>query len=77
MTRADVERQLTAMAAGLGDDELQVLVFVACRLAAGQEQYGRLDIKRDPRDWKRELGEEAADALVYSAILALAKGATS
>lgn len=71
---ADYRAALADKAAGLGDDELRVLCWIADRLCVGQRQYGRLDIVHDPRDWRRERSEEIADALVYSAIDDLKKG---
>jgi hypothetical protein len=53
----------------LGHDELLVLSFIAERLEEGRRTHGDLDILRDPRDWAVELGEEAADALVYAAAM--------
>ena len=55
----------------LGDDELRVLSLIAERLAQGRATYGPLDIGGDYRDWRVELGYEAADALVYAAAEAL------
>ena len=55
----------------LGDGELQVLSLIAERLAQGRATYGPLDIHGDHRDWRVELGMEAADALVYAAAEAL------
>lgn len=61
------EHELSKILGQLGPDERRVMLFVARRLLMGQAQYGLLNILRDRRDWKRELGEEAADALVYAA----------
>ncbi len=73
MTRADLEAQLAKTVAELGDDETRVLLLIGRRLAMGQQIYGRLDVANDSRDWRRELGEEAADALVYAALASIAK----
>ena len=52
---------------GLGPDEGDVLALVAERLAMGRRAYGELHLATDPRDFRREALEEAADGLVYVA----------
>ena len=74
MTSTWLANALLAAGHTLGDDELRVLLYVASRLRMGAQQYGRLDLATDRRDWRVELGQEAADALVYAACAALAKG---
>ncbi len=64
--------ELDAIARELGPDEVKVLTALARRLLAGQRHYGRLDIRADGRDWRRERAEELADALVYGAIAEVA-----
>ena len=64
--------ELGALAAELCDDELRVLLVLARRLLAGQRVYGRLDVRGDGRDWRRERATELADALVYGAIAEVA-----
>lgn len=54
--------------AGLGPDELRVLVLVAERLRKGRSSYGKLRIESDSRRWRAELREELLDAIVYKAI---------
>lgn len=49
----------------LAGDELAVLNAIRARLEAGKRQYGQLDIKRDNRNWLKELQEELLDACVY------------
>jgi hypothetical protein len=49
----------------LGDDEMAVLEALARRLLQGQLAYGRLDLARDKRSWKKEKGEELMDRLIY------------
>lgn len=62
-----VER-LTEIAECLGQDELEVLIEIAERIAkGGREQYGELDIDNDSRDFGEEAAEEAQDLLVYLA----------
>lgn len=70
----DPLRGLMITAAALGRDELRVLYAIAERLRMGRDQYGPLDIERDPRDWDHEGGEEAADLLVYRTIAKIARG---
>lgn len=57
----------------LGEDEIYVLAVIAERLAAGRRSYGELRLATDGRDWRQEMTEEVADALVYAAC-ALAQG---
>jgi hypothetical protein len=53
---------------GLGGDEIAVLARIAKRLEMGQKQYGRLDLKVDPRKFRsKEAREELEDHLVYLA----------
>jgi hypothetical protein len=54
--------------AELADEERAVLLVLARRLLAGQRTYGRLDLARDARDWRKEAAEEAADLAIYTAI---------
>lgn len=59
--------------AQLGDDEVLILATIAKRLQYGATQYGVLNLLADKRDWRREAGEEMADALVYLAANELTK----
>ncbi|MGO8998274.1 MAG: hypothetical protein ACLQVI_33560 [Polyangiaceae bacterium] len=45
---------------------------LARRLLAGQRTCGRLQLEEDRRDWRRERGEELADALVCGAFAEVA-----
>lgn len=65
---AAARRQLLRISAGLGADELAVLVLIAGRLAKGRDTYGPLHLDRDSRDFQREALEEVADGLSYSAM---------
>jgi len=58
---------LGTLVAALGEDEVLVLVAIARRLAVGRTCYGLLDVKGDPRDWRKEASEEAFDLAVYLA----------
>ena len=69
--RTRLRRELAALAARLGADELRVLVLLATRVRVGQTRYGRLDLRRDRRDLRREAVEELADALFYLAAAVL------
>lgn len=51
----------------LGPDERRVLVVLARRLLAGQQQYGRLRLATDARDWRHERAQEIQDLLIYTA----------
>jgi hypothetical protein len=67
VTREAVLHDLHAALAGLGEDELRVVVLVAKRLAMGRKAYGPLDIKGDRRDSRYEASEELLDGCVYLA----------
>ena len=58
----------------LGEDERRVLLVLAERLRRGMKQYGKLDIKRDRRDFQHEANEEFLDASVYLAVQTLKNG---
>jgi hypothetical protein len=64
--RSDALGELGDALRGLGVDELRILRFVAKRLHAGAKQYGLWSLKDDKRNWRREIAEEMADALVYA-----------
>ena len=59
--------RLAAIVSELGADEVRVLEALAARLLEGQRAYGRLDLRHDARDWRKERGQELADALIYGA----------
>ena len=65
MSRAALLRDLAAVAARLAPDELQVLLLLATRVRAGRARYGRLDVRRDRRNFRRETLEELVDGLFY------------
>lgn len=64
-----VLERINEVAEQLGDDEQEVLLRIAERFLSGRDQYGELDLDRDPRDFARETSEELCDALVYLASL--------
>lgn len=66
-------RSLAEYLRGWSESELDVLGFVAGRLALGRARYGPLDLTRDTRSWRLETSEELGDVLVYSACEALAR----
>jgi hypothetical protein len=68
------EEELSGIVASLGPDEHRVMLVLARRLAAGQRQYGRLDLASDVRDWALERSLEIQDLLIYSAFEALKHG---
>ena len=55
------------IADNLAPDALTVLLALARRMQQGQEEYGNLRLKEDPRNWRKEIREELLDALVYMA----------
>jgi len=56
------------------EDELRVVLYVCERLLGiGREQYGALELANDPRDFEKEMSEEAVDLLVYAAARFLLK----
>jgi hypothetical protein len=60
--------QISALVRNLGPEEKVVLLEVAKRLKMGQENYGRFDLKKDRRNWRREMTEELLDAIVYGTV---------
>jgi hypothetical protein len=61
-------RELAAITAQLGDDEVCVLVRIAERLKGGMHAYGELRIAVDRREFRKtEARQEVEDALVYLA----------
>lgn len=60
--------------AGLGPDEIAVVVALIERLRMGRAQYGELCIRDDRRDWRRECFEEAADLAIYATVGLIARG---
>jgi hypothetical protein len=67
-------RQLLRVNAGLGEDELAVLVLIAGRLEKGRGVYGELRIARDGRDFGAESLEEILDALSYCGMALVQQG---
>ena len=64
-------QEITGIMLALNDDEVEVLMACARRLAGGRREYGPLDLDANPRDWAEELFQETADAVVYCAILSV------
>ena len=64
-TRAALLRGLADVAACLAHDELEVLLLLATRVRAGRAEYGRLDVRRDRRNFRHETLEELVDGLFY------------
>jgi len=68
---------LALVAGELGPDEVRTLVALARRLLLGQQSYGALDVRTDPRKWQGEARDEALDLAVYLAVdLIKREGAT-
>ena len=58
--------KLVRVAVELEPDALAALLLLGERLIGGQNQYGRLDLASDPRDWDQEQLEEMADYVIYA-----------
>lgn len=67
---------LDEILAQLEPDAKRVIAFIGARLLIGQRQYGRLEIAKDKRDWRKERDEEAADLLFYVAAAMLKRDLT-
>lgn len=59
------EQEIACLASALEPQALLILLKLARRLRAGQEQYGKLDVQSDPRNFFAEAAEEAMDFVVY------------
>lgn len=68
ITTAD---KIQALLNHLNADEQEVVLRITQRLVMGAEQYGKLSIDTDPRNWAEQAAEEAFDGSVYHAILAI------
>jgi hypothetical protein len=64
-TRVALLRDLADVASSLAHDELEVLLLLAMRVRSGRARYGRLDVRRDRRNFTRETLEEVLDGLFY------------
>jgi hypothetical protein len=73
VTRARVAllRDLADVASSLAHDELEVLLLLAMRVRSGRARYGRLDVRRDRRNFTRETMEEVVDGLFYIGVALL------
>ncbi len=60
--------ELGTLWASLEPEAQAVLMDIARRLAAGQKEYGRMDVVNDGRDYFQEAAEEALDFAVYAAM---------
>ena len=68
MSAENARRDLYAVVATLGEDELRVLARIAERLEGGMNNYGVLHIAVDRREFRKtEARQEVEDALVYLA----------
>jgi len=68
LRRAALARDIARRLQLASHDELRVVDQILTRLELGRERYGLLDIARDRREWRRELGEELLDAVIYDTI---------
>ena len=64
--RTHAAEQLGRTLPMLGNDEVVVLAALAKRILVGQQQYGKLDLANDRRDWRKEKAEEEQDWLFYA-----------
>jgi hypothetical protein len=60
--------------AGLGPDELRVVMHIVERLRIGRERYGPLDLSSNPKDWRNEATEEFLDGAIYLAMESIRRG---
>lgn len=70
-TRDVLLDEFWTLAEGLGDDELDMAVEGARRLAMGRKAYGELVLSLDGRDPLAEAAPELADFFVYRSWAAL------
>lgn len=56
---------------GLEPDAVRVVELIVQRLRFGQETYGPLDLRTNPRDWKAEANEEFLDGAIYMSMRSL------
>jgi hypothetical protein len=67
----DAYRRLFRVLSQLNEDEIRTVTVLAERLYRGQQQYGKIDLATDPRDFRKERAEEIEDLLIYTAFQAL------
>lgn len=72
--RAQIDAHCTLLADAGDVDALKVVEHIARRAVLGCKQYGPLKLGADPRDWRQEAREEAADGLFYMTCLELERG---
>lgn len=66
--------ELNEVCLGLEPDALRVLIEIAKRLQVGQAVYGKMDLKSEKRDLRREGAEELLDYVVYECMFRLKGG---
>lgn len=59
------EVEILSIASRLEPQAQMILLKIARRLEAGQREYGRMDVAKDPRNFFAEAAEEAMDFVVY------------
>lgn len=60
-----LHQELITRAAGLGADELRVLIALATRLQRGSYTYGAMNLSKETRNLPKEREEELMDAIIY------------
>ncbi len=64
-TQAEFAFEIVRLWHRLEPQAQQILLRIGQRLAAGQAEYGKMDVCADKRDFFKEAAEEALDFLVY------------
>src|SRR5437763_1932362 len=72
--RKEMRARLSAATKKLNRDEMEVVVWLAERMAKALSDYGPLVIDGDPRNFQKEAGEEAIDGLAYLAMESIRLG---
>ena len=60
-----MKQEVVTMYDKLEPDAQAVVDYVVCRMFRARAQYGRLDLRRDTREFAQEALEEVADGLAY------------
>jgi hypothetical protein len=70
-TRVALLRDLADVTSSLAHDELEVLLLLTMRVRSGRARYGRLEVRRDRRNFTRQTLEEVVDGLFYISVALL------
>ena len=68
-----IARWISAQLGALSLDELRVLEHIVDRVRKGQDVYGKLDLKADRRDFRKEAADELTDWFWYRAMREVAE----